>query len=110
MHYEKTRPIYIWGRGYVYAFFTERKNLDLMSRLQTSHRGVPEAIGERSWSGLPCPQDREVPHWVLSRLTRTVEDHQENDSTALQDADPADPVEGDPKPSGAEMGDSVSLP
>ena len=48
-------------------------------------------------------QDQEVPHWVPSRLTRTVEVHHENDSAALQDADNADPVEDDPKQSGAEM-------
>ena len=51
-----------------------------------------------------------MPHWVLGHLNRTVEFHHENDSAALQDADTADPVEDDPKPSGAEMGDSVSLP
>ena len=81
-----------------------------MSWLQTSHRGVPEAIGERSLVRTSLPPRRELPHWVPSRLTRTVEVHHENDSAAPQDADTADPVEDDPKPSRAEMGDSASLP
>lgn len=52
---------------------------------------------------------QEAPHWVPSRLTRVVE-AQENDSAIRQDIDAVDPVEDDTESSGAEMGDSVSLP
>ena len=83
----------------------------------------PDPVIRRS-RGAICvfPQDREVPHWVPSRLTRTVEVHHENDSAALQDADTADPVEDDatavpdddggdnPDSGRAEMGNIVCLP
>ena len=82
----------------------------------------PDPVIQRS-RGAICvfPQDREVPHWVPSRLTRTVEVHHDNDPTALQDTDTADPVEDDatavpdddgadnPDSSGAEMENTVCL-
>lgn len=70
----------------------------------------PDPVIRRS-RGAVCvfPQGQEAPHWVPSRLTRVVE-AQENDSAIRQDIDAVDPVEDDTESSGAEMGDSVSLP
>lgn len=58
MQYIIKRPdLYIFGVEGMFMLFSqkEKKRLDPMSWLQTSHRGVPETTGERSlvWPFLP---------------------------------------------------------
>ncbi|CAO2616554.1 Zinc finger protein 431 [Lemmus lemmus] len=77
---------------------------------KSTKRGTAEDLEPDSWSGDVGKfvlQDREAPVWVLSRLTRTVENQEEREDDIPQDAGFEQTT---PRSSGSKMENPVCLP